>query len=1781
MKIIGHAAIVWLAFLSVTFSSCIKSGEITQSPNRGLNQPVVDASGKKIYSIDPAIGGTLTADGVSSSDPRFGVATVAIPPGTLNLPVSVSIFEAQNLINSEIFSIVGSSYLTAAGPTVAVLPSQSVAISGSLAISIPYSALTALTGDKQLVVIAIYPSESKTELETFVGNELDTSTSGVVKISTKKFGAFQVAHSDSIIEKKRVETALEIKQTDSKKEPASGQPLGFEVRNVVVTKSGATDLTLRWTKPSQGSDFIYRVTKSSGTVVPESCDLADTVTTSGTEIVIQNLLPKTAYAFRICSVYKLDGVKMESTGIALSAATKILPPLDASALQIAQNPTSPGDVELSWAAGVDSDSYRILYSIAPTSPAAECRAQGFMTTKDTKIRLTGLPTNKTYNFRICSVNANPTPDISTGLVGSAFINSRGFANPQGASALEIESNWVKLSWNNESDSPSSYRIIIHETNTAEKCVGQDYVSSKRNSAVITGLKPSTNYRARICAVNYDDIPLFSSGTELTFTTSSTVSVLPRVNFLQCAGWTGYVPRLSFFGQGEADRYYYTTTTGTMSGGSVGSYCASRASQGAVYLLYNTIANQPGSANNRLFNADILDSTGSFGANKPNVRLTVCYKNLDNSFTDGQTLSITNSRTSASGSTPGSCYLESANGPWPSISISQTSKQTLIKQSNFKSFPLTGSCSPDNAVISVRGDINAQGTCASGSFQIPLDFSTTPDGNIRIAATSNFGAYRSESTIAEFSKDASVALPVVSIQTLASGSLDTKAKLENFVIRGSCSLNGSMVKIGGSLSADVPCTAGAWSLLVPKSSIQNSVVISAYQTNSQGDDGPSASRTFENGTDCAPSDDTKWQMLAYNFRDLDGDSYTVETPGEICTGLNLPNGYFLTSNRSGDCNDNDSQLFQSLALYADRDGDGVGSGNLINICFGWSRPSGYSDRGSDCNDDDPSIFNTITYYEDKDSDGYGANGQDVCSLTPPTGRITQGLDCNDNNPNLTMLNFFFPDEDGDGWPGKSGRENSIYACTTNDKPPYGYAEEKYWPNWIPKIDCDDSNSAIYPGAPDSILVFPSYHRRDCPPDNDSKTPVSTLDLPTKDIEFDTHNNYVVVGMPLDSTTIPNAGRAKVYLRSDSGITEEKTLAPQDLVSNSQFGRSVKIFYPFILISAPNANNNRGKVYIYRHVAGQWIESGTVSGGSDDDKLGSAISVSENAFIACGSSRCSVYEFRNNSWTATKAVNSSELGNPVPSIKSCAISADRFVIGATRTAPESGIAAVYKKSGQTWLNDGVIQAPPHDNSYYWESNAYLVSDFGSQVAVSGGTVVAGPYGRNDQFGVFSSSAQSTWKMIKMIFNGGGNSLTSPVEIMMRDNIILILNDGWIEYNRIGVNGQIFEIYLDTPYDMIRGKIKIDGRYVVIQRQRVTDDPSTTYLAWMLADLHAPAPDNLVGFAGNTMVSLRWDTPWSKNYEVIGDYVVQQSLDNGETWATIADGVSSSPQATVSNLTNGTTYQFRVKGVTDTGQGTPSKTISITPQASEFLCKYGCYTHSQGLPIGTETSGPDGIPIKLIMANQNSSFKIWQEKNGTRILNANGLIESGWQKKLNRSGTSFSSSDFIDVSTIGGRSCPTYVFLNHADMRSTDRCLYYDLGSPAQKLDAAGTTGVQAVDWLQSASASDTGAGTDTSYYEGNIKICADRGMRLPTLYETNANVNFESRDQTDRLPLGDGNLFMSSGWEVSSRGVPGFTNEMAWTASAFRWASEFYWGWGGRETDSLNFQKDAERVRCVLP
>jgi len=87
-----------------------------------------------------------------------------------------------------------------------------------------------------------------------------------------------------------------------------------------------------------------------------------------------------------------------------------------------------------------------------------------------------------------------------------------------------------------------------------------------------------------------------------------------------------------------------------------------------------------------------------------------------------------------------------------------------------------------------------------------------------------------------------------------------------------------------------------------------------------------------------------------------------------------------------------------------------------------------------------------------------------------------------------------------------------------------------------------------------------------------------------------------------------------------------------------------------------------------------------------------------------------------------------------------------------------------------------------------------------------------------------------------------------------------------------------------------------------------------------------------AGNTQVSLSWELPVTTGGSAITDYVIEYSVDSGSSWSTFADGVSPTRAATVSGLTNGTAYTFRVLAVNSAGNGTPSQvTTSITPSTT----------------------------------------------------------------------------------------------------------------------------------------------------------------------------------------------------------------------------------------------------------
>lgn len=85
--------------------------------------------------------------------------------------------------------------------------------------------------------------------------------------------------------------------------------------------------------------------------------------------------------------------------------------------------------------------------------------------------------------------------------------------------------------------------------------------------------------------------------------------------------------------------------------------------------------------------------------------------------------------------------------------------------------------------------------------------------------------------------------------------------------------------------------------------------------------------------------------------------------------------------------------------------------------------------------------------------------------------------------------------------------------------------------------------------------------------------------------------------------------------------------------------------------------------------------------------------------------------------------------------------------------------------------------------------------------------------------------------------------------------------------------------------------------------------------------------MGTVGNTQVTLSW-TASAATAASITDWIVQYSTNNS-TWTTFSDGVSTSTSATVTGLTNGTLYYFRVAGINAATTGTYSSSGLGTPR------------------------------------------------------------------------------------------------------------------------------------------------------------------------------------------------------------------------------------------------------------
>src|SRR5205823_338762 len=94
---------------------------------------------------------------------------------------------------------------------------------------------------------------------------------------------------------------------------------------------------------------------------------------------------------------------------------------------------------------------------------------------------------------------------------------------------------------------------------------------------------------------------------------------------------------------------------------------------------------------------------------------------------------------------------------------------------------------------------------------------------------------------------------------------------------------------------------------------------------------------------------------------------------------------------------------------------------------------------------------------------------------------------------------------------------------------------------------------------------------------------------------------------------------------------------------------------------------------------------------------------------------------------------------------------------------------------------------------------------------------------------------------------------------------------------------------------------------------------------------APTALTPTYGNAQVALAWTAPASTGGAAISDYTIQFSSDGGSSWQTFTHTASTTPSATITGLTNGTLYTFRVAAVNAAGTGSFSSTATATPKTT----------------------------------------------------------------------------------------------------------------------------------------------------------------------------------------------------------------------------------------------------------
>ena len=119
----------------------------------------------------------------------------------------------------------------------------------------------------------------------------------------------------------------------------------------------------------------------------------------------------------------------------------------------------------------------------------------------------------------------------------------------------------------------------------------------------------------------------------------------------------------------------------------------------------------------------------------------------------------------------------------------------------------------------------------------------------------------------------------------------------------------------------------------------------------------------------------------------------------------------------------------------------------------------------------------------------------------------------------------------------------------------------------------------------------------------------------------------------------------------------------------------------------------------------------------------------------------------------------------------------------------------------------------------------------------------------------------------------------------------------------------------------------------------------------------PQNFSATAGNSQVTLTWQTPLDNAGAVISDYIVQMRRYGSSNWSSVAHDPSDTISLNVTGLTNKTKYEFQVAAVNSEGTSSFTASLNKTPFEPVSISAYQDIRAETGKSVSIQTPTSNG--------------------------------------------------------------------------------------------------------------------------------------------------------------------------------------------------------------------------------